>query len=680
MKKVLFVGLYLAAAMWSQAALGSWTADNGNGTFSNPLFYEDFPDPSMIRVGEDYYLTTTTNQCMPGLPIFHSKDLVNWEFLTYAFDTIDLSPEFRLEGDEIYSQGIWAPSLRYKDGKYYIFSNINGYGTQVYRSDSPTGPWKHNWLKTTLYDLSVLFDDDGKIYAVHSYDEVKLSQLNPELTDVVPGTEKVIIPRGSGMGEGLHVYKINGWYYIITALPGAHTPMRCARSRNIEGPYEIETISEKESMGIGLSYRLRDHGGGKFEIAPKDVNHAGGLTLHQGGIIDTQSGQWWGYSMMDHNGIGRMTCLSPVTWKNDWPYFGLENNLTRTPRVWVKPDTGFLQQPKPLFERSDDFSGEKFNDIWQWNHVPVADKWSMSERPGFLRLHAMGANDFWWARNSLTQRAAGPESTGTAVLETSGMAVGDTAGVALLSYPFYWVGVEKTESGLLTSQYDQFHAKKLTVATDKDRIWLRAKCNFDLDIASMSYSTDGRYFTGIGDEIKLAFQLRTFQGIRYCLFCYNADGKDGGYADFDSFTVDEPRDRGLTRAIPYGRKITLSSLADGKKAGVINGTVCATFLGMEFTVIDMGQGRIALQDSSGGYVSVSGKGKAGEVVIVKRKPSTPETFQWVDMQRDDLMLMSLATNRFLQITQAESAPANADIRTPRPDRLDGSVFSWKESQ
>ena len=650
----------------------SWTADNGNGTYSNPLFYEEFSDPSMIRVGPDYYFTGTTMHCMPGLPVLHSTDLVNWTLISYAFDRLDLAPSFRLQDGEIYGQGIWAPSFRHNDGTFYIFSNINRHGTQVYRATNPAGPWTHNRLKTTLYDLSVLFDDDGRIYAVHGVDEIKLTQLNPEITDVIPNTERIIIPRGSGMGEGLHFYKINGLYYIITAIPGGHTPMKCARSKTLNGPYEIKTISEKESMGIGLSYRLRERDG-KFEILPPDINREGGLTLHQGGIVDTPTGQWWGYSMMDHNSIGRLTCLSPVTWKDGWPFFGLPGNLSRSPRVWVKPDTGSTEKPKPLFERSDDFSGSKLKPIWQWSHVPDDTKWSLQQRPGFLRLHSLPAPDFWWARNTLTQRSVGPESTVTAKLDTSGMQPGDVAGLALLNRPYAWLGVARTDTGFEIHHSDQFTGKTLTKAVNSKHLWFRAHCNFDIDIADFSYSTNGRDFKPIGEDFKLVFQLKTFQGIRYSLFHYNTSGSPGGVADFDTFTVDEPRPRGLIKPIPYGKSIVLTSMGDGKNLSIKDGKVCASDTKTRFHIVDRGPGRVALRTTDG-FISVS---DTGEAIIKKVSPDLAETFQWVDMQRGDIMLLSLVTNRYLQIKPNSAEPASANLPGPRPDRLDGSCFKWK---
>jgi beta-xylosidase len=687
-KRILTITLLTLALAACLARGETWRCDNENGTYSNPLFYEEFSDPSMIRVGSDYYFTGTTMHCMPGLPILHSKDLVNWRLIGYAFDRLDLGPAMRLEGGEIYGQGIWAPSFVYNEGTFYILANVNRFGTQVFRATDPKGPWKHNRISTGLHDLSVLFDDDGKVYAVYGAGEIRITELNADLTDVSSGTDRVLIPRGKGMGEGSHFYKLNGKYLIVSAIPGAHTPMVCARADKLDGPWEIQTISSNESMGIGLSYRLRGNAnqGPPFQITPPNVNFRGGLWLHQGGIIDTPNGQWWGYSMMDHNAMGRLTCLSPVTWQDGWPFFGLPGNLQRSPRVWIKPDITPVQPPTSLAERSDTFSGDKLQLLWQWNHVPDDSKWSLTERPGFLRLHSLPAKDFWWARNTLTQRAVGPESTVTAELDPSGMKLSDVAGLALLNLPYAWLGVARTDSGMEVQHFDQITGQTTRKPVQADRLWLRAHCNFDIDKADFSLSTDGKTFTAIGGEFTLVFQLKTFQGVRYCLFNYNTSSSAGGYADFNSFQVDEPRPRGLTKPIPIGKTITLTSLADkaavlAAKDGVLQAVTdtdpAASSGAAHFHVINRGQGRIALQTASGGFVSVAAPSKAGSVTLKTGQPGDAETFQWVDMQRGDIMLLSLATNRYLLAQPDAPGPVSADHTGPRPDRKDGSCFAWK---
>jgi xylan 1,4-beta-xylosidase len=195
---------------------------------------------------------------MPGLPVLHSRDLVNWRWIAYAFNRLDLGPDFRLEdGKEIDGQGIWAPSFRYHKGTYYIFANVNRFGLQVFRASDPRGPWTHNRINHTLHDLSVLFDDDGKIYAVYGAPTIHIVELNAQLTDIVPGTDWVLIAPELGMGEGSHIYKLRGRYYIVSAIPGAHVPMKCARAERLQGPWDVKAISEDESLGLGQSYRLR---------------------------------------------------------------------------------------------------------------------------------------------------------------------------------------------------------------------------------------------------------------------------------------------------------------------------------------------------------------------------------------------------------------------------------------
>jgi beta-xylosidase len=674
--------LCAALTVAAQTARRSWASDNGNGTYSNPLFYDEFSDPDMIRVGSDYYLTGTTMHTMPGLPILHSRDLVNWRIIGYAFERLDLGPDFRLEGGrQIYGQGIWAPCFRYHNGTYYIFANVNRFGLQVFRASDPRGPWKHNRIEQGLHDLSVLFDDDGKIYAVYGASTIRIVQLNQDLTAIVPGTGRVLIERSLGMGEGSHFYKIRGKYYIVSAIPGAHVPMKCARADKLTGPWEVTTISEEESLGIGQGYRLKDNRrqAPPFELTPPNSSERLSLTLHQGGIIDTVKGEWWGFSMQDHNSVGRLTSLSPVTWVDGWPYFGLPGNLKRTPSIWVKPNTGHVERVTSPYDRSDDFSGPKLQAVWQWNHMPDDSKWSLAERHGYLRLHSLPATDFWWARNSLTQRAVGPESEATTELDASGLKPGDVAGLALLNSPYAWIGLMRDDNAYALAQYDHITGKSVREPVTSPHVWLRVHCNFDTEIAQFSYSANGTDFKLIGAEFATVFQLRTFQGVRFALFNYNTGGAPGGQADFNSFIVSEPRPRGLTRPIPVSQSITLTDLANGNALAVVDGKV-QSVSGAErataFRVVDRGRGRIALQTAGGQYVSVGGTGKAGEVIVKSGKPGDAETFQWVDLQRGDTLLLSLATHRYIVAPKDPGAVA-ADRPGPAPDHKDGSCFTWK---
>lgn len=439
MKKVLIATCCIALLSGSlsvsaQTLAGkSWSADNGNGTFTNPLFYDEFSDPDIIRVGEDYYLAGTTMHSVPGLVVLHSKDLVNWEFSSYCFDRFDDSDDFNLRnGKEAYGQGIWAPAIRYHNGKFYIFSNINGHGLQVYISDSAKGPWTHHKVNGDIYDLSVLFDEDGKIYAVHKYGNVTVTELKPDLSGPVEGSSKVVIPEGNAMGEGHHVYKINGMYYILSADYSPMGRMQCARSKSIWGPYETCVISERESYGYAAGWSVGNMGIGRplpedgYQFnnnRPNGVN-LGCATIHQGGIVQAPDGKWWGVSMLDFNAVGRTVCLSPVTWVDGWPYFGLEKNLGRSPRTWFKPND-VVKTPQAPYERCDDFSGKTFKPVWQWNHNPNDKMWSLNkERKGWLRLHSMPAKQLLWAKNSLTQRAIGPVSYTSVKLDASRLKMG----------------------------------------------------------------------------------------------------------------------------------------------------------------------------------------------------------------------------------------------------------------
>jgi xylan 1,4-beta-xylosidase len=560
-RALLAAALGMAIGGATAAHAQTWTADNGNGTFSNPLFYDEFSDPDLIRVGNDYYLTGTTMHAMPGLPVLHSRDLVNWELMSYALDRLDLGPSYRLEGGEIYGQGIWAPSFRYHAGTFHIFTNVNGQTTQHFTATSPRGPWTRTPMQRSFHDLSVLFDDDGVVYFVWGYQEMHIARLDSALTDIVPGSERVLFAKDAGMGEGAHFYKIDGRYYITSAWYAGRMRLAVARADHPEGPYEVNReISAGETFGLREGHRLRGNGtGAQILVTPPNPTGRGHMSMHQGGIVRTPSGEWWGFSMMDANSVGRLTALSPVTWKDGWPYFGLPGNLGRTPRTWVMPNTGATSAPRAPYTRNDAFSGPRLANVWQWNHVPDDTRWSLTERPGYLRLHALPADSFWTARNTLTQRAMGPQSSATTVLDAAGMRENDVAGLGLLSRPYAWIGVRRTREGLVLQQYDQ--AVDSTVATPLrgTRVWLRAACDFLTENARFSYSIDGRRWTPFGRPFTMVFQLKTFQGVRFSLFNYNAGASPGGVADFDFMQAREPHPRALMQRIPVGRTIAFQA-------------------------------------------------------------------------------------------------------------------------
>ncbi len=660
----LFVTFFIVALFCGRLTAQTWTADNGNGTFTNPLFFEEFSDPCMIRVGQDYYMTGTTMHTMPGLPILHSRDLVNWQLVNYVFDRFDLGPEFSFkDGKTMYGQGIWAPSFAYYDGVFYIFANVNGHATQCYKTKNPLGKWEHWEMKRGFHDLSVFFDTDGKKYVCWGTNENYLAQLNNELTDTIPGTKRMIAKSGA---EGAHVYKINGEYIIIWAVPGNNTPQLAGKSKSIYGPYEIVTISDKNHMGVHGGYGLKGAifaTREKFEFFPPDYNR--GMTLHQGGIIDTPTGEWWGYSMQDHNSLGRVTNLTPVTWENGFPYYGLPDNLAKSPKTWIKPDVGLPQQPiVPIAERNDDFSATKLGLLWQWNHLPDDKKWSLTEKPGKLRLHSLPAKDFWVARNTLTQRAIGMIATCGVDVDASDMKQGDIAGLALLNHPYAWIGIARAGNGYQVSMYSQIEPdKKTTVKINSPAVRFSVFTNFDTEEAQFYYSTDNNAtHHPLGEKFLMVFQLKTFQGVRYSLFHYNESGAAGGYADFDNYAVEERYPRGFRRPIPYGERIAIRNLTDGK-ALALDGKET-------FEVVDMNLGRVALKTPDG-YVSVNEKGDVR--LSDTDQPGKAETFQWTELEQGHLVLLSLATNRYLQ---NDPGKINAMVPVPAPNQKDNTRFDW----
>ena len=485
---ILFAFHFFASPCYGQ----SWTADNGNGTFTNPLFYDEFSDPDILRVGDDYYLAGTTMHTVPGLVILHSKDLVNWENISYCFDRFDFADDaFSLKNhQEIYGQGVWAPAIRYANGQFYVFTNINGKGLQCYTSKDIRGPWEHHNMQGRIYDLSVLFDDDGKIYAIHGYGEVKCTELKSDMSGPIEETERTIIPEGNAVGEGHHMYKINGMYYLISTDYRPNGRTLCSRAKSIWGPYETITITADETFGYhaasltqvprGEQYRI-GHDGTKFGIPEVDKDATDCTNIHQGGIVEDQSGQWWALLMMDFHSIGRTVTLAPITWKDGWPMLGLEGNLGRAPRTWLKPNVSSSSSPSSLsrlssssspsslsrlsssssmsslprapYNRSEDFNGKVLGRVWQWNHNPDDTKWSLKN--GRLRLQSMPAEQLMWARNTLTQRVIGPTSIATVELYTKGLKDGDVAGLGNINVPCSWIGIVKDGKELVLRCFEQ---------------------------------------------------------------------------------------------------------------------------------------------------------------------------------------------------------------------------------
>jgi len=695
MRRNLLLLLLFTAALTVSAQPKSWTADNGNGTFTNPLFYDEFSDPDILRVGDDYYLAGTTMHTVPGLVILHSKDLVNWENISYCFDRFDFDDDaFALKNHkEIYGQGIWAPAIRYANGQFYVFSNVNGKGLQCFTAKDIRGPWEHHNMQGRIYDLSVLFDDDGKVYAIHGYGEVKCTELKPDMSGPIEETERTIIPEGNAVGEGHHMYKINGMYYLISTDYKPNGRTLCSRSKSIWGPYETITITADETFGYhaasltqvpsGEKYRI-GHDGTKFGIPEVDKDATACTNIHQGGIVQDQSGQWWALLMMDFHSIGRTVTLAPITWKDGWPMLGLEGNLGRAPRTWLKPSipgsVSDFSQARAPYERSERFDGKKLGRVWQWNHNPEEKMWSLTK--GRLRLKTMPAEQLMWARNTLTQRAIGPKGITTVELFTKGMKDGDVAGLGNINVPCSWLGIVKEGKTQTLRCFEQAINDTIDKPFSGDKIWLRFVGDFDHDRGHYEYSLDGTTYQQLGREMPLSYQLISFQGSRISLFAFNKNGRNGGYAEFDNYLVDEPQaDR--SKNIPYGKTFRIINLATGKPAVALeHGLLYDTDASVNtkqtrFRIVDKGQGKVVLQCEDGRYLFVAGYGIPGDVRLTT-DASKAEVFLWQDYLNHEFMLMSMRTHKYIGKSPTTGSPYAMDFVGADPARRNGAVFRWEE--
>jgi xylan 1,4-beta-xylosidase len=533
--------------------------------------------------------------------------------------------------------------------------------------------------------MSVLFDDDlNKIFIISGGGSpYPIDELAPDLRSF--DTNAPIHHLTGQMGEGHHLYKIKGKYVDLSAMPGATTDQMVAIADSIDGPWKTTRMVQSESLGVTTA-----------PLARAQANDRG-MTLHQGGMCDTPSGEWWCMIMSDRGGIGRLVFLMPVTWDGGFPLIGLPGNLRKAPNTWIKPNTGYTQEPAPTYVSDDNFDIGKLNPHWQWNHVPDDTKWSLTEKPGVLRLHSLPASNFWSARNSLCQRPPGPESIMTVELDATGLVAGDNAGLALLSNPYAWIGIVKTAEGTTLQMVQGAGSGHrggaaaptngtpvMGPATPPNHLWLRVHCDFDNDQAAFSWSADGKQFTLLGNPFTVAFQLTTFQGVRPALFNFNTSGQSGGYAYFDNYTVDEPRARGIEREIPMGKTIMLTSGADGSFLAadmqsnlLVNLPAAANVPTKEvqFKVIDLGKGRVALQAANDRFVSAAQVGVTLKD-LADKTPGDAESFQWINLMRGDTALMSLVIHRYLAAKPNEPGPVTATATGPSPARKNGVCFKW----
>ncbi len=497
----------------------------------NPLIWADVPDPDVIRVGDDFYMVSTTMHLMPGCPVMHSKDLVSWETIGYVFDRLEDHPRYNLEEGTVYGKGQWATSIRYRDGIYYVLFSPNDqpYKSYIYKATDPAGPWDLVTRTDHFHDASLLLDDDGKAYVIYNGGEIKLRELEDDLSGVKEGgIDKVIIVPDStetGLHEGSRVIKHNGKYYAFVISWPAGKPRRqlCYRADNIEGPYEKMVVLESEFGGFPY--------------------------VGQGCLLDDSDGNWWGVIFQDRGGVGRVLTLNPCTWKEGWPMLGDENG--KVPSVIHKKVTLDFG---PKVMESDDFNGKK-SILWEWNHNPIDSAWNLTERPGFLRLYTSRiVPNLFLAPNTISQRMEGPYSDAIVKLDVSGMYPGDKAGFAALNGDSGLVGIEADETGkwIVAKESsveiggqnhgvtDVKERETGRIPLENDDIYFKITTDFNpgQDIARFYYSYDGEKWLPIGEEFKMIFDYRRFfMGTRFAIYNY-ATQNQGGKIDVDWYKVD----------------------------------------------------------------------------------------------------------------------------------------------
>jgi len=488
----------------------------------NPIIFSDVPDMSMIRVGDTYYMASTTMHMCPGVPVMKSKDLVNWQMLNYAYQKLGDDDALSLvNGKSNYGRGSWASSLRYHKGVYYVATYAQTTDkTYIFRTnDIEKGQWKMNEFKPGYHDCTLVFDND-RAYLITGNGRLQIVELNDDLTGVKEGgVNQVLIENASAVtepnmlrAEGSQLFKHDGKYYLfnISWPRGVMRTVVVNRADRLLGPWEGRIV-------------LQDKG------------------VAQGGIVDTPDGKWFAYLFQDHGAVGRIPFLVPMKWVDGWPVLGVNGKV---------PDTLDLPASKGLIPgivNNDEFTRKKGEPslplVWQWNHNPDNKLWSVTERKGFLRLKTGRIDSlFLKSRNTITQRTIGPVCTGSTLVDASNLKDGDFAGLCALQRKFGLVGV-KVQNGVkyvyMVSNKTDEPTELQSIPFSQNKVYLKIECDYrnKADIAKFFYSLDGKTWNSIGGELKMEYTLMEhFMGYRFGLYYY-ASKNTGGYADFDYFHI-----------------------------------------------------------------------------------------------------------------------------------------------
>ncbi|RCX14833.1 beta-xylosidase [Anaerobacterium chartisolvens] len=612
LRKVL-VFLVMVCLLLSQAVFAyAWQSDNENGTFNNPVLYADYPDPSMIRVGDYFYLATSTFANVPGLVILKSQDMVNWEIAGHCISSFTGSNAYNLEGGTKYGNGCFAPSIAYKDGTFYVVVTPNGERTRIYYAQDVAGPWQYNTLGGSYFDPCLFIEDNGTPFLAWGgawENSIKMIQLNSNLS-ATTGSQRTILSYNNV--EGVHLIKAKGKYYLFNAVPAQR--LVCSRASNVWGPY-----------GETITLCTAGKGG------------------HQGGIVDLADGTYWGYLHQDDGAIGRMTRICPITWQNDWPMFGRSGHTGQVESSYTKP---IQNKPVKVPATSDEFNGSSLGLQWMWNHNPDNSKWSLTGSA--LRLKATTGPDFWRARNSLTQKGQGPISTGTIKIDCSAMQPGDIGGLGMLGDPRGYIAVTGNPKRIIMSEEDTVKATVNNITSNT--LYFRIEMNFNNKQAKFYWKdSEAKSWQQLGTSITMGFdwQHGTFQGEQYAILNFNTSASTG-YMDVDWFRFNdipggdvpppEPRSaferiEGESYDVQSGIQ-SVSSSEGGEAVGYIeNG---------DYTVykkIDFGSGAASFQArassaTSGGKIELRLDSITGPVVGTCTVPGTGDWQTWADVKCD----------------------------------------------
>ncbi|MGD0461732.1 MAG: glycoside hydrolase 43 family protein [Tepidisphaeraceae bacterium] len=508
---------------------GAWCPDNGDGTYKNPILFADYSDPDVIRVGDDFYLTASSFSCFPGLPILHSRDLVNWTIIGHA---IDKYPIVRFK-TPVHGCGVWAPAIRFHDGQFYIFFGDPDYGIFMAKAPNPAGPWdplvrvkdSKGWIDTCPF-----WDDDGKVYLVHAFsgsragisNVLDINRMSPDGTQLLDQGTRVFDGKDGNYTtlEGPKLYKRNGYYYIMAPGGGVGGGYQIVlRSKNIYGPYDSHVVLRQGKTNIN---------------GP-----------HQGGWVQTQTGQSWFIHFQQYLPYGRVVHLQPVQWVDDWPIMGDAGEPVMS---HPKPDVG-KNWPIAVPQTSDEFNQPTLGLQWQW-WADFQDDWiSLTERPGFLRMKAVATPAVLFDRpNLLLQKFPAEAFTVTARLELAKLEDGDRAGLVVAGLSTGALQVEKDPAGLkiirttfIAHRPTHWRGDPLPGSDDENEsrtipgqsVFLRVKVNPGGNCV-FSYSPDNERFTEIGPAFTAANDL--WIGAKVGLFCNAPVGKSSkGFADVDWF-------------------------------------------------------------------------------------------------------------------------------------------------